>query len=257
MGSLSGKTVLVTGAARGLGEGMAHEMAAQGAAVALVDVLDEAGGAVAEAIAAAGGRAAYFSCDIRERGQVRETVRTVEAALGPLDALVNNAAVTGPSIPVTELGDADFLEVLDVNVAGAFRFCAETFEGFRARGSGAVVNLASVHQSHSLLGWTAYAATKGAIISMSRQLAVEWGPHNIRVNTVSPGAIDATMTRGILDADPSGETEARFQHMHALERLGRVEEVAKTVAFLASDGAAFITGEDVLVDGGLTKVCRL
>lgn len=257
MGVLDGKIALVTGAARGLGEGMALEMAEQGAAVALVDVLDDAGQAVADRIAADGGRALYLSCDVRQRDAVRETVARAERDLGPLDVLVNNAAITGPSVPVTDLDDADFLDVMDVNVAGAFRFCAETFGGFRERGGGVAINLASVHQSHSLLGWTAYAATKGAIISMSRQLAVEWGPHNIRVNTVSPGAIDATMTRGILDADETGGLEAQFRHMHALERLGRTGEVAKTVAFLASDGAAFITGEDILVDGGLTKVCRL
>ena len=119
------------------------------------------------------------------------------------------------------------------------------------------INLSSVHQSHSLEGWSAYAASKGAIVSITRQLAAEWGPHNIRVNSISPGAIDATMTRDILNRDETGKLEKQFKHMHALERMCRTEEVGKTAAFLASDGAGFITGEDILIDGGLTKVCRL
>ena len=256
-GELDGKVALVTGGARGLGEGMALELARQGAAVAILDVLDEAGRALAGRIEAAGGRALHLTCDIRDADAVAAAVRSVEDAFGGLTTLVNNAAVNLPAAPITQVSDAAIANVLDVNVIGALRFCAATFEGMRARGGGSVINLASVHQSHSLAGWTAYAASKGAIVSMTRQLAVEWGPHGIRVNSVSPGAIDATMTRDILDADETGTLELRFRGMHALARLGRVEEVAKTVAFLASDGAGFITGEDILVDGGLTKLARL
>ena len=257
MQALAGKSAVVTGAARGLGEGIARELAARGCAVALLDLLDEAGEAVAAEIRDAGGSATYLHCDVADLGAVRASLAAAHEACGPLDVLVNNAAVALEPTPVTELAEADFLRVLDVNVASVYRFCRESFEGLRERGGGAVINLASVHQSHSLDGWSAYAASKGAIISLTRQLAAEWGRHNIRVNSISPGAIDATMTRQILDRDPSGELEAGFQRMHALERLGRTEEVAATAAFLASDGAGFITGEDILVDGGLTKLTRL
>ncbi|WP_380058061.1 SDR family NAD(P)-dependent oxidoreductase [Falsihalocynthiibacter sp. SS001] len=255
--SVKGKTALVTGGARGLGEGMAIELAAQGAAVTLVDVQDELGREVAAKINAKGQQAQYIPCDITDQSSVEAAVSAAQSTFGKLDILVNNAAIALPATPITELQDHEITRLLDVNVTGTMRMCRATFEGFRENGSGSVINLSSVHQSHSLLGWSAYAASKGAIIALTRQLAVEWGQWNIRVNSVSPGAIDATMTRAILDADETGKMRKSFQHMHALERLGKTEEVAKTVAFLASDGAAFITGEDILVDGGLTKVCRL
>ena len=254
---LSGKTALVTGAARGLGEGIAREMAAQGARVTLVDILDAEGRAVEAEIEALGQEARYVHCDVTDMTAIGQTVADAEEAFGPLDILVNNAAIALPPVPITEMTETDFLRVLDVNVASIYRFCNATFNGFRARGGGVTINLSSVHQSHSLQGWSAYAASKGAIVSITRQLAAEWGPHNIRVNSISPGAIDATMTRDILNRDETGELEKQFKHMHALERMGRTEEVGKTAAFLASDGAGFITGEDILIDGGLTKVCRL
>lgn len=253
---LTGKNVIVTGASRGLGEGIAREMAAQGAAVTLLDILDDAGGAIAAELVDQGLNARYAHCDISDLSAVKAAVAEAEAAQGPLDVLVNNAAISLEPSPITELDEADFLRVLDINVASVYRFCHATFEGFKSRGGGTVINLSSVHQSHSLEGWSAYAASKGAIISITRQLAMEWGKFNIRVNSLSPGAIDATMTREILDRDETGELEGKFSHMHALERLGKTEEVAATAAFMASDGAAFITGEDILVDGGLTKVIR-
>jgi NAD(P)-dependent dehydrogenase (short-subunit alcohol dehydrogenase family) len=253
---LTGKTAIVTGASRGLGEGIAREMAAQGAAVTLLDILDDAGREIARELTDGGLRARYATCDVTDMAAVTRAVAEARAAHGALDVLVNNAAVALPPTPVTELPEADFLRLLDVNVASVYRFCRATFDGFRADGGGAVINLSSVHQSHSLDGWSAYAASKGAIVSITRQLAAEWGRHNIRVNSISPGAIDATMTREILDRDETGELEGKFARMHALERLGRTEEVAATAAFLASDGAGFITGEDILIDGGLTKVIR-
>lgn len=254
---LEGKTALVTGGARGLGEGMAIELAAQGAAVTLVDVQDDLGREVAAKINAEGHKAQYIPCDITNQTSIESAVSAAVTKYGALDILVNNAAVALPATPITELQDQDISRLLDVNVTGTIRMCRATFDAFRENGGGSVINLSSVHQSHSLLGWSAYAASKGAIISLTRQLAVEWGPWNIRVNSVSPGAIDATMTRAILDADETGKMQEQFEHMHALERLGKTEEIGKTVAFLASDGAAFISGEDILVDGGLTKVCRL
>ena len=196
---LEDRPAIVTGAARGLGEGIARELAAQGARVTLVDVLDEEGAAVAADIRAKGGAASYLSCDVRDLGAVEAVVAAAADEFGPLRILVNNAAILLPATPITELAETDLQRLLDINVMGIFRFCRATFEGFKARGDGVVINLASVHQSHSLDGFSAYAASKGAVISLTRQLAAEWGKWNIRVNSISPGAIDATMTRMILD----------------------------------------------------------
>jgi NAD(P)-dependent dehydrogenase (short-subunit alcohol dehydrogenase family) len=254
---LAGKTALVTGGARGLGEAIVRALAAEGAAVMFVDLLVAGGEALAADLADQGARVRFRATDITRMDEVRAAVAACEAELGPLTTLVNNAAIALPPTRVTEMAEADFQRVQDVNVTAVWRFCAATFAGMADRGGGSVINLSSVHQSHSLDGWSAYAASKGAIISLTRQLAVEWGAANIRVNSISPGAIDATMTRDIIARDPSGETGRKFRHMHALERLGRPEEVGATAVFLASDGAGFITGTDILVDGGLTKVCRL
>lgn len=257
LGILDGKTALVTGGARGLGEAIATELAEQGATVLILDILDDLGEAVAAAIRSTGGAATYKSCDIRGIAAVKAVVDGFYADHARLDILVNNAAVSAAPSPISEVSEEQWTRIFDVNVTAAYRFCHFVMPRMKAQGGGVVINLSSVHQSHSFDGWTAYAATKGAIISMTRQLAAEWGKFNVRVNSVSPGAIDATMTREILDRDPTGKKEGEFNHMHALERLGRPIEVAKTVAFLASDGAGFITGEDILVDGGLTKVMRL
>lgn len=254
---LSGKTALVTGGARGLGEAIVRSLAADGAAVMIVDVLEDAGLAVAAELSAGGQKVLFRRCDISQMEEVRQAVEACEAALGPVTTLVNNAAVALSATRATDMREVDFQRVLDINVTAIWRFCAVCLDGMAARGGGVVINLSSVHQSHSLDGWCAYAASKGAVISLTRQLAVEWGPANIRINSISPGAIDATMTRDIIARDSSGETGRKFRHMHALERLGKPEEVGALAAFLASDGAGFITGEDILVDGGLTKVCRL
>lgn len=258
VGLLDGKVAIITGAAQGLGEAMARAMLAQGATVAGCDIQAEAGRQLMASLDPTGSKAHFATVDICVANDVRAFVADVEERFGRIDILVNNAAILPPpgqSLP--DMEEADWQRVLDVNVGGAFRFCAAVLPIMVAQQSGCVISLASVHRSHSIPGFTPYAASKGAIVSMSRQLAVEYGRHNIRFNTISPGAIMTAMTQAILDGDPSGALTAKFRHMHALERIGAPEEVAATAVFLASDGAAFISGEDILVDGGLTKATRL
>jgi NAD(P)-dependent dehydrogenase (short-subunit alcohol dehydrogenase family) len=258
MSRLAGKTCLVTGAARGLGEAIALILAREGAAVWGCDVMAAEGEAVAAKARADGLTMTFRTCDITRTEEVNALVGEIVAARQRLDVLVNNAAVLpDPVCPLPDYTDAQWSRVIAVNVGGAFRLCRAAIPVMAAQGGGAVIGIASVHVSHSLPGYTAYAASKGALVSMSRQLAVEFGPANIRFNTVSPGAINAPMTKDALDADPTGGKARLYAHMHALDRLGDPEEVAATVAFLASDGAAFITGEDILVDGGLTKAIRM
>jgi len=256
MGDLEGKVALVTGGAGGLGEAIVRTMAEAGAALVLTDIADERGRAIAADIAASGGRARYESCDIRNFESVRRTVAAAAGHFGGIDILVNTAGVSPRSAPITEVTEKEWLDLMDVNVNAVFRFCSATLPHIVARGGGSVINLSSVHHAQSFPNASAYAASKGAVVSLSRQLAVEWGPANVRVNTVSPGAIDSGMTRRTLAEDPSGKLAIAYGRLHALERMGRPIEVAKTVTFLASDGAGFITGEDILVDGGWTKTSR-
>lgn len=253
-GRLQGKTVLITGSAQGLGEAMARAMAAEGALIAGCDTNAEKGLAVASDLPGA----IFGQLDVTDTAAVRAFVSRVHTTFGRIDILVNNAAILPPpgkSLP--DMDDADWQRVLDVNLGSVMRFCAAVIPIMVAQGVGSVISLSSIHHSHSIPGFTPYAASKGAILSLTRQLAVEYGRHGIRFNTISPGAILTAMTQGILDGDPSGKLTEKFRHMHALERIGRPEEVAATAVFLASDGAGFVSGEDILVDGGLTKTTRL
>jgi len=256
--TLESKVAIVTGMSRGLGEAIALGLAEAGAKVFGCDILDSEGEAVADRARQTGGNLTYRHCDIRDESSVKALVEEAVTQFGRLDIVVNNAGILpDPIVPITEMDEANWQKVLDVNIGGAFRFAKFAIPHMVAGGGGSIINLASVQATHSQPGLTPYATTKGALQSMSRQLSIEFGPKNIRCNTISPGAIDATMTRKLMNEDSTGGLEQSYCHMHALERLGKPSEVAATAVFLASDGAAFITGEDILVDGGLTKVLRL
>jgi len=256
--SLENKVAIVTGMARGLGEAIALGMAEAGAAVVGCDQLDHEGAAVARQAAERGDILRYRHCDITDADSVEALVQATVQEFGRLDIIVNNAGILpDPIVPITEMEEDNWKKILDVNIGGAFRLAKFAIPHLLQQGGGSIINLSSVQASHSQPGLTPYATTKGALISMARQLAIEYGPKNIRCNTISPGAIDATMTRKLMNEDGTGGLEQAYCHMHALERLGKPSEVAATAVFLASEGAAFITGEDILVDGGLTKVLRL
>lgn len=255
---LEGKVVVITGAAQGLGEAMARAMASEGAIIAGCDLKEDEGRAVFTEISAISSGSLFQRVDITSQPQVSAFTAEVERLFGRIDVLVNNAAILPPpdkSLP--EMDEQEWQRVLDSNIGGAFRFIAAALPGMVRRQQGSVISMSSVHRSHSIPGFTPYAASKGAIVSMSRQLAVEYGKHNIRFNTISPGAINTAMTQSILANDKTGNLAASFRHMHALERIGHPHEVSATAVFLASGEAGFITGEDILVDGGLTKATRL
>lgn len=252
---VNGKVVIITGAAQGLGAAMARAMLAEGAMVAGCDIAAGTGLADADP----GGQCSLFAaCDITDTEAVRGFVATVIARFGRVDVLVNNAAILPPQgVSLPEMAEADWQRVLDVNLGGTLRMCAAVIPQMVAQQAGVVISMASVHASQSIPGFTPYAASKGAILAMTRQLAVEYGADNIRFNAISPGAIQTAMTQAILDSDPSGALSRSFAHMHALERIGQPEEVAATAVFLASDGAGFITGAEIMVDGGLIRTTRL
>lgn len=258
MGILSGKVCLVTGVAQGIGEAIAVAMAEARAIVVGCDINDAAGQAVIDGIIGNGGTGRYLNCDVGDARAVAATVAAVVHAFGRLDVVVNNAAILpDPARPITEIGNDDWMRVIDINLGSVYRFSHSAIPQMVTQGGGAFINLASIHHHKSLPGFSPYAASKGAIVSLTRQLAVEHGARNIRFNTISPGAINTAMTQQILDRDPSGRLTESFKHMHLLERIGRPDEVAATAVFLASDGAGFITGEDILVDGGISRATRI
>jgi NAD(P)-dependent dehydrogenase (short-subunit alcohol dehydrogenase family) len=248
---VEGKVAIVTGAASGIGRATAIALAREGARVALADV-DEAGGSSAsEEIQRADGVALFQRTDVGSTDDVRELVQATVGRFGRLDVLVNNAGVAiGGS--VTEISEEDWNRVLNVNLTSMWRGMHFAIPEMLEVGGGSIVNTSSVQGSVGFVGWSAYAASKGGIDALTRQVAVEYAPRNIRANAVIPGTILTPMNERIVRESPNGrEIEAGWLAMHPVNRLGRPEEVANAIVWLASEEASFVTGETLRVDGGM------
>jgi NAD(P)-dependent dehydrogenase (short-subunit alcohol dehydrogenase family) len=246
---VSGRTALVTGAARGLGRAIALALAEAGADVALGlrDVASD-GGLAAE-IAALGRRALPLQLDVSRMAEIGAAVDAAVAAFGRLDILVNNAGIA-PGNPAEEVREEDFDATLAVNLKGTFFASQAAGRVMIRQGYGRIINLGSQAGAVALPGESVYCLTKAAIAHLTRCLAVEWGRHGITVNAVAPTFIRTPGTEAAL-ADPRFRADV-IERIAALHRIGEPPEVAGVVVFLASPAAALITGETVLVDGGWT-----
>lgn len=249
----AGKVAVVTGAGVGIGRATALRLAEEGAEVVALDRDHDTAAETVEAIKAAGGSARPASCDITASDQVAATFARVADELGGLDVLINNAGVTRYGT-VEEFSEEDWDLILDTNVKGTFLTVKHAVPLMRRRGGGAIVNAASTQAFASQPLVAAYSASKGAIVSMTRTLALDHAKDGIRVNCFCPGSVQTPMLRYgaevLLDADPD-QTMQEWGRLHPLGRLIQPEEVAALIAFLASDEAAAITGAPYLVDGGL------
>ncbi|MEQ1506856.1 MAG: 3-oxoacyl-ACP reductase family protein [Myxococcota bacterium] len=244
---LAGKIALVTGASRGIGAEIARELARGGARVGVgYRERSDAAEAVVAEIAAAGGEAWAVRGDVATAdGCAAAIASAVER--GRLDILVNNAGITDDHLAL-QMTDEQFSRVVDTNAGGTFRMCRLALnEMFRARDGGAIVNIVSVSALKGNRGQANYAASKAAILAMTRVMAQEMGRRGIRVNAVAPGFVETEM---VANLDPRVLDEAR--KLVPLRRLGRPTDVAPTVRFLAGPGAAWITGQCIVVDGGMT-----
>jgi NAD(P)-dependent dehydrogenase (short-subunit alcohol dehydrogenase family) len=256
MADLDGRVALVTGASRGIGEAAARGLAAAGARVIVSDVIDT--GALAAEI---GGLA--LRQDVTSEEGWTQAIAFARDQAGGLDILVNNAGVFQPMAPVTSLTLEEFRRVQSVNVEGVFLGCKHAVPALaerapRWRGGAAIVNLSSVAGLVGFAGSVAYGASKGAVRLMTKDLAIELAPLRIRVNSVHPGVIDTAMGGEVISsvarAGGVGENDARVRvgQMHPLGHMGDVSDIADAIAYLASDRAAFMTGSEMVIDGGLT-----
>jgi NAD(P)-dependent dehydrogenase (short-subunit alcohol dehydrogenase family) len=252
-GRLSGKVALVTGAAMGLGAATAQRFAAEGAAVLLTDREVETGEAQAAAILAAGGRAAFFPHDVTDEAQWEAAVADALARFGALHILVNNAGVAGENLPLMAHDTEVWRRIMAVNLDGVYFGLRHAGPAIAASGGGSVINLSSILGKVGLANAAAYCASKGGVLMLTKAAALEWAPLNIRVNSVHPGFIDTPMVRGALAASENGnEMASLLVAAHPIGRFGVPAEIADAILFLASDDSRFMTGAELVVDGGYT-----
>jgi NAD(P)-dependent dehydrogenase (short-subunit alcohol dehydrogenase family) len=251
MGRLEGKVAIVTGSARGIGKAIALRFAAEGALVTGMDVLADQGEQSAREVVAEGGRIRFQAGDISSEADVRRVVKAVLDEHGRIDILVNNAGVQKEA-KLTDVTVEDFHAVVNVNFLGAVLLCREVLPGMVDRRSGAIVNMSSV------LGWVAdpllpvYGATKAALLGLTRNIAITYGPDGIRCNAICPGDVDTELNQVYFEAHPDPVAfRGRVEREYPMRRIASTDEVAKVAVFLASDDASFVSGGHVMVDGAI------
>ncbi len=250
MGRLDGKVALITGSASGIGAAVALRFAQEGARIAGIDTQDLAEGDWADALRLTGGGPVH-KLDVRDKAAVVRAVADVEAEYGQIDVLVNSAGVAGGG-PVHLIPDEEWDRVMDINLKGTLHACQAVVPGMLARESGSIVNVASVEGIEGFEGGSAYNASKGAVILLTRNMAIDYGRKGIRVNAVCPGFIDTPLFRSTLETEGMAEIREKIRDAHQLGRFGRPEEIANGALFLASDEASFVTGQALPIDGGYT-----
>lgn len=257
MTRIDDRTAVVTGSGNGIGRAIAVALAAAGAHVMVSDVLEDDGEATAQSIREAGGSAAFVAADVSTAEDSSGLIDATLATFGGLDILVNNAGIGGGQTRLHELEPEDFDRVIDVNLRGTFLCSKYALAHFLTAGSGNIVNIASTYGLIGAPKAPAYCASKGGIINLTRQLAVDYGPDRIRVNAICPGYIDTRLGRRRSHLTPA-EVEAataireKAAGMQPLGRQAQPAEVAAVALFLAADASSFMTGSIVPVDGGCT-----
>ncbi|SDN24316.1 NAD(P)-dependent dehydrogenase, short-chain alcohol dehydrogenase family [Halogranum gelatinilyticum] len=248
-GRLSGTAALVTGASSGNGRAIARRFAEEGASVTVADVRKDprlGGDPTHEVIEAAGGEAQYVETDVTDVDALRDAVEATVDAYGSLDVMVNNAGVER-QLPIEEATEEDFAWLMDINLKGVYFGCQAAIETMLEQdGGGTIVNMSSIAGIRGLANSSLYCTSKGGVTNLTRELAVEHGENDIRVNALNPGFIETAMTM------EDGETAGGILDQTPLGRAGQPEEVADAALFLASEESSFVTGHNLVLDGGFT-----
>lgn len=246
MGLLTGKTALVTGAARGIGKAIALKFAQEGANIAFTDLVIDENGKVTEAeIAALGVKAKGYASNAADFAQSEEVVKLVKEDFGSVDILVNNAGITKDGL-MLRMTEQQWDAVIGVNLKSAFNFIHAVIPVMMRQRGGSIINMASVVGVHGNAGQANYAASKAGMIALAKSVAQEMGPKGIRANAIAPGFIDTAMTQELSD-----EVRKEWMNQIPLRRGGTVEDVANCALYLASDLSSYVSGQVIQVDGGM------
>jgi len=250
---LSDKVAAITGAGRGIGRAAAELFAAEGAAVAILEIDPETGSDAEQAIVHGGGKAVFIPTDVADAEDVENSFATIEGQFGALHILYNNASIflREKDNPVTELSQETWEQILSVNLSGLFYACKYGIPLMIRSGGGSVINTSSSAGVIGIPNCDAYTSTKGATISLTRSMAVEYAPQNVRVNCIAPAAIYTDMVRESNLDDPEFDEE-QFLQTTPVRRWGTPEDIARIALFLASDESSYLNGAIVVADGGIT-----
>lgn len=250
---LKGKAAIITGGTSGIGEASAIAFAREGAKVTIVGRSD-AGERVVQKIRAIGGDASFVRADVARAADIEKYFDSHLTKYGRLDVLFNNASYEGPGTSITETSEEEFDRVVATNLKSVYLACKRAARAMAVGGGGSIINTtaASAREGLAWPNLSAYIASKGGVISLTRALAVELAPHGIRVNSLNPGLTDTPMLRSFSNKQPDPDAFwAAFNQMQLLKRIGTTEEVARGALFLASNDGSYVTGTDLLIDGGL------
>jgi len=248
-GSLRGKVALVTGGSLGIGRACALVFAREGAKVVVADVMVEDGERVVQEINEAGGEAIFVRTDVSMAVEVETLINTVIKTYGRLDYAINNAGIEGVIAPTVNCTEENWDRTININLKGVWLCMKYEIQQMIKQGGGAIVNMASVAGLVGFKGLPAYCASKGGVVQLTRTAALEYARDGIRINAVCPGVIRTPMVDRVTGGKP--EAEEQFIALEPVGRMGRPEEVAEAAVWLCSDGASFVTGHPMVVDGGL------
>lgn len=249
--SVVGKCFLVTGAATGIGRTAATLLAKQGASILGIGLDSDEGRSLEREAAGFSGRLLFREVDLTQQAAIDQAVQFAARTFGSLHGIVNNAAVCNTGSRLEDLSDAEWEATFNINVTGIFRMCRAALPVLRHSGGGSIVNISSVHAVATAAGHSAYAASKGAVLALSRQLALDYAADRIRVNALIVGAVDTRMSRPVFDAHGGPEALGLSFSHEAIPRVGSPAEIASVIAFLLSDASAFINASGLVADGGL------
>ena len=251
-GRLAGKRAIVTGAGSGIGRAVALAFAREGARIQPCDIDPKTAEETARMIVAAGGDAVSRQCDVSDPDATRHAIAAMDADFGGIDVLVNNAAFFATRMPLGELDEALWARTMEVNLSGPFLMSRYAIPFMARGGGGSIIHVASAHGHAANFGQAAYCASKGGLLMLSKGIAVGHAKDGVRSNTLSPGGIATQGMADLYGGDWERAEKEWGEPMHVLGRNGRVEEMAAGAVFLASDESSFMTGADLLLDGGYT-----